>query len=90
MEKKCLWLEFEAIKSNVEALKNEKKRCKDEMDVRAAAPGYIEIHRVDLIRNGSGNGIVARERTTSDAAPGVVGKRKHQTQRTQGSVRETR
>ncbi|KAF1333654.1 Structural maintenance of chromosomes protein 5, partial [Globisporangium splendens] len=32
MEKKCLWLEFEEMKREVEGLKGEKKRCHDEMD----------------------------------------------------------
>jgi hypothetical protein len=36
MEKKCLWLEFEEIKREVEELKTEKKRCKEEMEVRAS------------------------------------------------------
>lgn len=34
MEKKCLWLEFEDAKREVEELKQEKKRCKEAMDVR--------------------------------------------------------
>lgn len=34
MEKKCLWLEFDEMKNELEALKAEKKRCKDDMDVR--------------------------------------------------------
>lgn len=34
MEKKCLWLEFEEMKREVEELKVEKKKCREDMDVR--------------------------------------------------------
>lgn len=44
MEKKCLWLEFEEMKNEVEELKGEKKRCKDEMDVRCCC-GYEVLQR---------------------------------------------
>jgi len=37
MEKKCLWLEFEEMKREVDELKQEKKRCREEMDVRCSA-----------------------------------------------------
>jgi hypothetical protein len=33
MEKKCLWLEFEEVKNEVEELKQEKRRCKEAIDV---------------------------------------------------------
>lgn len=34
MEKKCLWLEFEEMKREVEELKVEKKKCREDVDVR--------------------------------------------------------
>lgn len=33
MEKKCLWLQFEEEKRQVDELKEDKKRCREEMDV---------------------------------------------------------
>lgn len=44
MEKKCLWLEFEEMKREVDELKQEKKRCREEMDVRCASCyGRVDI-----------------------------------------------
>ena len=43
MEKKCLWLEFEEAKVEVETLKEEKRLCKEAISVRSVHVMLVDV-----------------------------------------------
>ncbi|KAG6580330.1 Structural maintenance of chromosomes protein 5 [Phytophthora cinnamomi] len=69
MEKKCLWLEFEDAKREVEGLKQEKKRCKQAIDIETMESAQSQtLSDVKELRNQHNSTRRKLERLEGDVA----------------------